>query len=97
MEKLELLTKAEVAELLTVSETTVERMIAAGQLPAYRIARAVTRIDRRDVMEYLASRAVKVSRLRKKPAGMVEVRRQERIRNLPSGYYPGMKVVDPNG
>ena len=43
MEKLELLTKAEVAELLTVSETTVERMIAAGQLPAYRIARAVTR------------------------------------------------------
>ena len=50
MGQIDLLTKEETAELLAVSETTVERLIAAGHLPAYRIGRAITRIDRADVV-----------------------------------------------
>lgn len=98
MEKLELLSKEETAELLHVSETTVERLIAAGQLPAYRIGRAITRIDKRDVLEYLESRRIRTAQLRDKHYSSVkELRRQKRIRELPCGYVPGMKVVDPHG
>ncbi|MBQ2633442.1 MAG: helix-turn-helix domain-containing protein [Oscillospiraceae bacterium] len=94
MEKLNLLTKAEVAEILSVSEDTVERMIRAGQLPAYRIARACTRIDARDVEEYLAARRVKVAALRQtRIVGPKDLRRQRAIRDLPCPYKPGDKVV----
>ena len=97
MERIELITKAEAAEILTVCEDTVDKLIKGGQLPAYRIAKTCTRLDRRDVMDYLESRRIKVSALRKKHAGMVEVKRRKRLEELPSGYYPGMKVVDPHG
>ena len=95
-EKIELMTKAEAAEILGVSEMTVERMIRSGQLPAYRIAKAVTRISREDLMEYLDSRKIKVAALRKTSVSMAAVNRQRRARELPCGYVPGMKVVDPN-
>lgn len=94
---IELLTKAEAAEILAVSEDTVERLIRGGQLPAYRIAKAVTRISREDLMEYLASRKIKVAALRKTSVSMAAVNRQRRARELPCGYVPGMKVVDPHG
>lgn len=96
-EKIELLTKAEVAELLTVSEDTVERLIRGGQLPAYRIAKTCTRIDRADAMAYLESRRVRAAGLRKTAVSMAALNRQRRARELPCGYVPGMKVVDPNG
>lgn len=95
MEKLELLTKAECAELLQVSETTVERMIASGQLPAYRIARAVTRISKADLLAYLEDRKIKVRSLQR-ISSIKDINRQRRIAELPCGYVRGMKVVDPN-
>lgn len=96
MGQIELLTKEEAAELLAVSETTVERLIAAGHLPAYRIGRAITRIDRADVLAYLESRRIRVHGIQSKVT-MKEIKRQRRIRELPCGYVPGMKVVDPRG
>ncbi|MBR2697537.1 MAG: helix-turn-helix domain-containing protein [Clostridia bacterium] len=97
MERLELLTKTEAAEILHISETTVERLIAGGQLPAYRIAKAVTRISAADVYDYLESRRIKTARLQGRPASIKDVKRRQRIAELPCPYVPGMKVVDPNG
>ena len=96
MEKVELMTKAEAAELLRVSEATVEALIRTGQLPAYRIAKTCTRIDRADALEDLESRKIKVRGLQK-ISSIKDVKRQQRIAAMPSGYYPGMKVVDPYG
>lgn len=93
MSTLNLLTKAEAAELLHVSETTVERLIQGGQLPAYRIARAVTRIDEADVLAYLESRKTKVRGLQSRPVKMAELKRRRAATVNDSGYYPGMKVV----
>jgi excisionase family DNA binding protein len=48
----ELLTRAEVAQYLRVSDRTVSRLIRAGQLPASRIGRAV-RIRHADLLDIL--------------------------------------------
>jgi excisionase family DNA binding protein len=48
----DLLTKAEVARYLRISDRTVSRLIHAGQLPASRIGRAV-RIRQSDLLEML--------------------------------------------
>lgn len=48
----DLLTRAEVAQYLRVSDRTVSRLIRAGQLPALRIGRAV-RIRHADLLEML--------------------------------------------
>lgn len=45
----ELITRAQAAELLTVSEDTIDRLVKAGQLPAYKISPKITRFDRADV------------------------------------------------
>jgi excisionase family DNA binding protein len=45
----ELLTVAEVAERLSISQRTVWAMIADGRLPAIRLARRATRVDAADV------------------------------------------------
>ena len=60
---MELITRAQAAELLTVSEDTIDRLVKAGQLPAYKISPKITRFDRADVEEYLASRYVKAKEL----------------------------------
>lgn len=96
MERVELMTKAEAAELLRVSESTVEALIRSGQLPAYRIARACTRIDRADALAYLETRKVKIRSLQK-VSSIKDIKRRQRIERMPSGYTPGMKVVDPYG
>lgn len=87
----ELITRAQAAELLTVSEDTIDRLVKAGQLPAYKISPKITRFDREDVEEYLASRYVKAKELQRK----TRVRRPSEFRGgvNNSGYYPGMKVV----
>lgn len=90
-EKIELLTKAEVADLLTISEDTVDKLIKTGQLPAYRIAKTCTRIDRQDALEYLASRKIKAAALRKARVRVPSEIRRGGVNN--SGYTPGMKVV----
>lgn len=91
---IELLTKAEAAEVLRVSEDTLEALIKSGQLPAYRIHKACVRLDKADLVEYLKTRQVKVAALQKSRVTAKELRRQKRIRELPCGYTPGMKVVD---
>lgn len=48
----DLLTRAEVAQYLRVSDRTVSRLIRAGQLPALRIGRAV-RIRQSDLFDML--------------------------------------------
>lgn len=48
----DLLTRAEVAQYLRVSDRTVSRLIRAGQLPASRIGRAV-RIRQSDLLDML--------------------------------------------
>ena len=95
----ELLTRAEAAELLRVSETTVDRLIASGLLPAYRVYRGCIRLDRADVESYLEGRRVRASALSAqiKPASVLDLRRRQKIQELPCGYVKGMKVVDPYG
>lgn len=92
---IELITKAQAAKMMAVSETTVERLIAGGQLPAYRMARACTRLDRADVEAYIESRRVRSSALaaQVRPIGVKDLRRQRQIAELPCGYVKGMKVV----
>lgn len=43
------LTQAEAAEYLGTTDRTVRRMIAAGDLPAYRLGKRMTRIDAGDL------------------------------------------------
>ncbi len=53
----DLLTRAEVARYLRVSDRTVSRLIRTGQLPASRIGRAV-RIHRSDLLEMLDGKPI---------------------------------------
>ena len=89
-----LLTKAGAAEILRVSEWTVENLIRNGQLPAYKIAKTCTRIDEADLEAYIESRRRRIAKLRE--ISMKDVKRQMAINSLPCSYKPGMKVVDPN-
>lgn len=94
MEQITLLTKAETAELLRVSESTVERLIRAGKLPCYKINRQCTRIDRAEALAYLRSRMSNAAALRAtRPAGPKDLRRP---RAGTHGYKPGDIVADPH-
>ena len=53
-----LLTVAEVAEVLRVSNMTVYRLIKAGELPALRVGKNY-RIRERDLEDYLATGSVR--------------------------------------
>ena len=92
---IELITKAQAAELLTVSEDTLDRLIRAGLLPVYRISKGITRLDRADVEAYIESRRVRSSALaaQVRPIGVMDLRRRREIEALPCGYVKGMKVV----
>ena len=75
-----LIRKPEAADLLGISVRTLEKMIARGALPAYRIGPKTVRLRREDIDDYLEShRAAPVIRT-------VETAR-------PCRYVPGMKVV----
>ena len=96
-QRLNLLTKAEAAEILRVSEWTVDQLVKNGQLPAYRIAKTCTRISEDDLAEYIESRKTRFAALRQmKRTTMAEVKAKQRLNSLPCTYVPGMKVVDPN-
>ena len=90
-----LMTKAEVCEILQVSESTLERIVADGDLQALRI-RSQLRFLEQDLLRYLSRCAEPSQALRaSSPKGgakrggrarrgeVVEMRR----------YIPGMKVV----
>jgi excisionase family DNA binding protein len=55
----ELLTVAEVAATMRVSNMTVYRLIKGGELPAIRVGRAY-RVRESDVDRYLAARSVEI-------------------------------------
>lgn len=75
-----LIKKPEAADLLGISVRTLEKMIARGSLPAYRVGPKSVRLRREDIDAYLEShRAAPVIRA-------VETAR-------PCRYVPGMKVV----
>ena len=75
-----LIKKPEAADLLGISVRTLEKMIARGALPAYRVGPKMVRLRREDIDDYLeAHRAAPVIRA-------VEATR-------PCRYVPGMKVV----
>lgn len=86
------MTKAEVCEILQVSESTLERIVADGDLPALRI-RSQLRFLEQDLLHYLSrcaatqktetSAARGYGKKRGKQAEVVPIRR----------YIPGMKVV----
>jgi excisionase family DNA binding protein len=78
--KTTLIKKPEAAEILGVSVRTLEKMIARGALPAYRIGPKMVRLRREDIDDYLEThRAAPV------------LRKIEPVR--PCRYVPGMKVV----
>ncbi len=82
----ELLTKAEAAELLKVSQSTLDRIVLDGDLPAYRV-RGQMRYKRSDVDAYLGRCRVLV-----RPR-VVRPRSPSQPTIKDTGYYPGMKVV----
>ena len=71
----------EAAEILSVSEATIRRLINDGQLRALKV-RGQLRIDESDLTTYLRSCRV--------PLPVIPVRQKSKN---PCGYYPGMKVV----
>lgn len=84
--RISLLRFEEAAEILTVSEDTVRRLVAKGQLPAYKIGDR-TRIDEEDVYVYLAEHRTKAAALRRQTRVVRPA--QERV----CTYKPGDKVV----
>lgn len=79
---MDLITKKEAAELLKISESSLNRILAKGTLPSYRVGVRTVRIDRDDIRKYIETRVIAPQR----KAVAVPARR-------PCGYYPGMKVV----
>ena len=90
---IELLTKAEAARILTVSEDTLDRLIRAGMLPVYRISAGITRLDREDVAAYMESRRQRATAIGRKSNKVKMVPEVYRGGKNNSGYVPGMKVV----
>lgn len=82
---MELITKAQAAELLTISESSLQRLIARGALPAYKVGPRIVRLDRADVEAYVRTRQTRVIQPRRKAVTEPAVR--------PCAYVPGMKVV----
>ena len=90
---IELITKAEAAKMLTVSEDTLDRLIRAGMLPVYRISAGITRLDRADVAAYMESRRQRATAIGRKSNKVKMVPEVYRGGKNNSGYVPGMKVV----
>lgn len=90
---IELITKAEAARMLTVSEDTLDRLIRAGMLPVYRISAGITRLDRADVAAYMESRRQRATAIGRKSNKVKMVPEVYRGGKNNSGYVPGMKVV----
>jgi excisionase family DNA binding protein len=61
----QLLTVAQVAELLAVSESLIYRLASDGEIPCYRIGKGALRFREEDIESYLASRIHGKSRARR--------------------------------
>lgn len=90
---IELLTKAEAAELLTVTEDTLDRLIRGGQLTAYRIGKGIIRLDRADVISYMESRRQRAAAIGRKSNKGKKAPEIYRGGKNNSGRVPEMKEV----
>lgn len=84
-------TKSELCELFAISDTTLERIVARGELRPVIISRRM-RFEQSEVERYIES-----CRVNPKPAPVQTPRQKQQPRTAyginNSGYYPGMKVV----
>lgn len=84
-----LLTKTDVCEILAISQTTLQRILAAGELNSVKIGRRL-RFEPKEVERYIES--CRVRQVRKPVLSAKNVMPGKNGVNG-SGYYPGMKVV----
>lgn len=83
-----MLSKAAVCDYLGISRNTLERIVADGALPVYKI-RGQCRFRPEDVDKYLAS-----CRVQHVPAAQIIPRAARKAaRDMAPEYYPGMRVV----
>lgn len=85
-----LISKLDAADMLGVSVKTVERLIADGDLPMYKI-RGQCRLMASDVRTYIAGCRRVAAKAVPVPARRQPARRGSKL--VGCGYYPGMKVV----
>lgn len=85
-----LISKLDAADMLGVSVSTVERLIADGDLPMYKI-RGQCRLMTSDVRTYIAGCRRFAAKAAPVPARRQPARRGSKL--VGCGYYPGMKVV----
>ena len=84
-----LMTRAEVCEILVISDHTLRRIIAAGELRAVRVGGRL-RFEQQEVEHYIERSTYRPVR---PPVIPVTQMPQPRRTIGNSGYYPGMKVV----
>lgn len=85
-----LLTKSDVCDALSVSVSTLNRIMAENRLPIY-VIRGSVRFKEADVQAYIDGSLVQA-----KPTPISAAPRASRSKSrVPAGcgYYPGMKVV----
>ena len=91
-----LLTTQDVCEQLSISRSSVGRLVALGDLPCYRLGKSL-RYYQADIDAYLERCRVKVSpAITCAPAQQPAPPKRKRgrpIQNTVPEYYPGMKVV----
>ena len=85
-----LISKQDAADILGVSVSTVERLIADGDLPMYKI-RGQCRLMTSDVRTYIAGCRRVAAKATPVPVRRQPARRGSKL--VGCGYYPGMKVV----
>ena len=85
-----LISKLDAADMLGVSVSTVERLIADGDLPMYKI-RGQCRLMTSDIKTYIAGCRRVAAKAAPVPAHRQPARRGSKL--VGCGYYPGMKVV----
>ena len=84
-----MMTKTEVCEILVISDNTLRRIIAAGELGAIKVGQRL-RFDPKEIERYIARSTQKAVRPVAIPKSNISAGTKP-IGN--SGYYPGMKVV----
>lgn len=78
------LTRTEVAELLAVSVDTIDRLVATGELPAFRVGRQV-RFEEADVEAWVAARKAAGTPARTSARAPVARRKSQAIASTPEG------------
>ncbi len=77
---MEWLTREQARERLGIGLRTLDRLIAEGKLPAYKVGSRLVRIRDTDIDAYMAGQ-------------LVVPEKAKPIKLRPCGYVPGMKVV----